>query len=74
MQFINKEYIAQQEFGQNAGAIYLATKALKRKLVVLIKAIWSDEGKNIAEKKARYIVFLSLYSIYLQVIIAFKRK
>ncbi|MBD1426084.1 hypothetical protein [Sphingobacterium arenae] len=52
VQFINKEYIAQQEFGQNDGAIDGATKALKRKLVVLIKAIWSDEGKNIADYTA----------------------
>ena len=47
------EKTLQQEFGQNDGAtdgaIDGATKALKRKLAVLIKAIWNDEGKNTAD-------------------------
>ena len=44
--------MAQQELGQNDGAIDGATKALKRKLAVLIKAIWNDEGKNTADYTA----------------------
>ncbi|MBD1426089.1 hypothetical protein [Sphingobacterium arenae] len=52
VQFINKEYMAEQESVENDGAIDGATKALKRKLAVLIKAIWSDEGKNIADYTA----------------------
>lgn len=39
VQFINKEYITQQESVENDGATDGATKALKRKLAVLIKAI-----------------------------------
>jgi len=52
VQFITKEYMAQQESVENDSAIDVATKALKRKLAVLIKAIWNDEGKNTADYTA----------------------
>jgi len=63
VQFINKEHTAQQEFGQNDGAIDGATKALKRKLAVLIKAIWRDEGKNTADYTADFLHPLFFYAI-----------
>ncbi|PRD56798.1 ATP-binding protein [Sphingobacterium gobiense] len=48
VQFIDKEYKTQQI----DGAIDGVSKALKRKLTVLVKAILNDEGKNIADYTA----------------------
>lgn len=53
VQFINKDYVAQQELqdvdGTIDGTIDGATRSLRKKLSVLLKAILANEGKRLPD-------------------------
>ena len=49
VQFINKGFLAQQGLQKSGGAIDGATKEVKRKLAVLLRAILEDESKRAPE-------------------------
>jgi len=57
VQFINKDYVAQQKLldidgtidGAIDGTIGGATRSLRKKLSVLLKAIWNNEGRRLPD-------------------------